>query len=119
MKISDEQLQAFIELLECAEPKSDEAMQNIIPLAIGKELQQLREERRWRKLGVDELKTSNPYQVFYGGHIDYEVWEWIGDDVWIYGDVDNAKRRHVASLTAKHYEDFAFRPLPMDLPEVE
>ena len=53
MKISDERLQELIDKVGV----SSLPLYGRDALAAFRELQQYREERRWRKLGVDELKT--------------------------------------------------------------
>jgi hypothetical protein len=106
MKISDEQLQAWIELLETAEPKSDAAMQNIIPLAVARELQQLREERQNLIALVRPLKDAIADQRLT--EVMQEQVEWLPDAV-----------RALKVLEPAYISNFDEYALPMDLPEVE
>lgn len=127
MKISDEQLQAWIELLETAEPKSDAAMQNIIPLAVARELQQLREALTWKPASAGINPECDVFEVKLGGEICDVYTALIVGEYYQIGGVHNSREGFyfgqwdLESLL-EDYPNFLWREIvevPMDLPEVE
>lgn len=114
MKISDEMLQAWIEMMEAVDPKTDYGKEQIIPLLMARELQQLRDERRWRKIGVDEPEIGKCYQVnnTLNGFLFYHQ-----RDKWGFN-----KHSNIMYLSTEYLiknGSTHFRPMPDAVPEVK